>query len=33
LVRALDYTTADCDYLIAQLPQIVETVEEKLRDG
>ena len=28
-----DYTSDDCDYLIAQLPHIVETAEEKLRDG
>jgi len=28
-----DYTTADCDYLIAQLPQIVALVEEELRHG
>jgi superfamily II DNA or RNA helicase len=28
-----DYTSDDCDYLIAQLPHIVETVEEKLRNG
>lgn len=26
-----DYTTDDCDHLIAQLPMIVETVEQRLR--
>lgn len=28
-----DYTADDCDYLMAQLPNIVETVEEKLKNG
>jgi len=26
-------TADDCDYLMAQLPNIVETVEEKLKNG
>lgn len=28
-----DYTAADCDYLMTQLPEIVQVVEENLRHG